>query len=386
MADTTKYEHITDTGITGYISKIQLPAEMGGGIYEIHDEKAIHTVEDLGLGAVLIFKGVKENIADLPTTNNKDGDVWHVKENNYEYVWATVEGAGKWEPLGAIHEFNFASSEHVHTVTVTGTNAESDVTGSVIIPTITDTKVYIAAEADAPTFTAEGQDKAMGVDATFKADGGEATIQKLKGTATGATVVPDGTTTVVTGFGEHAKETVISSLEDTTINNPTVTAGSAASWSASVSNGLLSFTWATNVPTAVVTEAVTVATGAKDTKEVIAGLGQATTADVLTGVKMGEQPIITLALGTEGDVDVVTEVSDITISVENTDEVSTISGGTVSAPTVTMKNNGAAGDGVVQVSNVTTGTQSASIEGGKAAAQVWTAGAITVTPPVDAAN
>jgi hypothetical protein len=82
MADTN---HILDEGVTGVISKIQLP---NGGIYEIHDAKAIHAIAELGLGQALVFKGVKETYAELPTSGNKIGDVWHVKADDYEYVWA----------------------------------------------------------------------------------------------------------------------------------------------------------------------------------------------------------------------------------------------------------------------------------------------------------
>jgi hypothetical protein len=45
---------------TNIISSIKLP---NGTTYEIHDAQAIHTIEELGLGSALIFKGVKETYA-----------------------------------------------------------------------------------------------------------------------------------------------------------------------------------------------------------------------------------------------------------------------------------------------------------------------------------
>lgn len=48
------------------------------------------------------FKGTKATTADLPTTGNTIGDVWHVEADHTEYVWATVDGAlnPSWEALG----------------------------------------------------------------------------------------------------------------------------------------------------------------------------------------------------------------------------------------------------------------------------------------------
>lgn len=53
------------------------------------------------LGSVLNFKGTTDTSTLLPTTGNKQGDVWHVKANSAEYVWVQEDDAFKWEELGS---------------------------------------------------------------------------------------------------------------------------------------------------------------------------------------------------------------------------------------------------------------------------------------------
>ena len=60
------------------------------------------------LAGALHFKGVVNTVADLPASNNHEGDVYQVKSNpqgtDAEYVW-TLNGttsAGAWEELGAV--------------------------------------------------------------------------------------------------------------------------------------------------------------------------------------------------------------------------------------------------------------------------------------------
>ena len=79
--DNNSIYHGTDAKI---ISQVSLP---DGNTYEIHDPKAIHDVSELGLSSALAFKGTKSTEADLPTTDNKLGDVWLVTDKNQEYVW-----------------------------------------------------------------------------------------------------------------------------------------------------------------------------------------------------------------------------------------------------------------------------------------------------------
>lgn len=89
---------ITDGKITAS-SKITVPTNTnqltnGAGFQtasEVQDaiEAAITTVMD--------YKGTKATVAQLPSTGNKNGDVWHVTETDGEYAWNGTE----WEELGS---------------------------------------------------------------------------------------------------------------------------------------------------------------------------------------------------------------------------------------------------------------------------------------------
>ena len=52
-----------------YIKKIMLPGQTEA--YSIYDEEAIHSIEELGLGSALVFKGTKGTVAEVETADNK---------------------------------------------------------------------------------------------------------------------------------------------------------------------------------------------------------------------------------------------------------------------------------------------------------------------------
>lgn len=215
------------------ISSIKLP---NGTTYEIHDAQAIHSIEDLGLSAALVFKGTLDSTEDLyALTGFKAGYVYLIGDTEYvavkDYNASSSDAQESfWEELGNVHDA--ASSTHKHNVTVTGTNAASAVTGKVQVPTVSSSTKYL-------TFEANGTAKA------------------------------------------------ITALNTATIKNPSaadVTASKVSTSSllasASVTNGVLSFGTATVsdvIASKVSTSDVTVATGAK------------TTADALTGGKVTSQ-------------------------------------------------------------------------------------------------
>ena len=434
------------------ISSIMLP---NGTTYQIHDELAIHSAEELGLSAALVFKGIKDTVAEvLAIYSAKVGDVWLAKENNSEYVCITeingTASSASWEKLGETH--NVASSTHTHNVTVTGTNASSSVTGSVTVPTVSVTKKYLTATPSKPGVTLT-KDSVLGADTGFTVSGGTATTTKLSATASGTAVGANGTVDAITGFEAHTTDTALGTgatftttvtpatskmvtstaskvtlgtaisasqvtANDVDASKVSVTAGTSAKWGASVSaDGVLSFSWTTNTPTAVTSTAVTaskvttssvsipnvtastdvtVATGSlsstgtgstvatgitsaatsvntSDTVTAITALGKPKLATVLTGVKVTAQPTIKLSSGTTGDVTVATGISAISVAADTEDRVNAVIGVDVAAPTITLTNNASNSTGAVEnVSSVTVGTTSASLQNGSAAAQKWT--------------
>ena len=452
-----RYEPIDHSN--NIISSIQLP---GSDIkYQIHDANAIHSAEELGLGSALVFKGTKKTDAEILAISDAHiGDVWLSTGTNSEYVCTkeiSEADATAWEKLGDVHDA--ASSTHTHTVTVIGANAKSTVTGTVVVPTVSKTKEYMTAAATAGTVSTN-TDTVLGANTTFNVSGGTANTTKISATASGTAVAGNGTVAAITdlgtpstsgalgqaatfkvsGGGAITNKMVTSTASKVTVTNkniPNVTAntsvtaskvknagsktdGTAASWSAKVVNGVLSFAWTANKPTvvtlptfdsvtatnttlganieasAVTASDVTVATGSlsaqgtgsavatgvnaitvavddADTVTAITGLGTPTTANVLTGVKVTAQPTIKINSGATGDVTVATGVSAIGVAPAANDNVTAITGVTVGAPTVTLTNNKTNVTGAVPVvSEVTIGSATASLENGSAAAQKWT--------------
>ena len=113
------------------ISQIKLP---NNTTYDIHDVDALHygdlasELDKLGLGSVLVFKGIVESESKLPTASAEVvGHVYLL--GSTEYVCVQEGTTYKWEKLGNVHDA--ASSTHTHTVkSITGTNQSSAVTGT----------------------------------------------------------------------------------------------------------------------------------------------------------------------------------------------------------------------------------------------------------------
>lgn len=411
------------------ISSIKLPNS--DVVYQIHDAEAIHSAGELGISGALIFRGTKASEAEvLALTKAEVGDVYIVTATNAEFVCTTAingtANANAWEKLGNVHDA--ASSNHTHGVTVTGTNAASTVTGSVVVPTVSRTQKYMTASASAPTvtpstvtITASASGTAVGADGTASAITGFATHTTDAALGTGATFKVSGgaasTSKMVTTTVKNPSVSAVS-IPNVTANTSVTaskvssagskTAGTAASWSATVSNGVLSFGWTANTPTAVTlptftdvtatnttlgtalsaskvtTSDVTVATGAlastgggasvatgvsavsvavdnADAVSAITALGTPTTATVLKGVKVTKDPTITVTNGSG----VVTGVS-------------------VAAPAITLTEADTTSTGAVPVvSAVTIDSASVNLQNGSAAAQVWTQKSGTTGAPIN---
>lgn len=436
---------------TNYIQSIKLP---NGTTYEIHDAKAVHDISDLGLSSALVFKGTKATVAEVTAlTSAKQGDVWVVTEDHCEYVCVkTITAADDtaWERLGDINTY-----KHTHSATVTGHNSESKVTGAVAVPTISKERKYLGATANAPTVTPT-TDKVLGENTKFKVSGGSTTKKRIKASASGTTVGADGTVEAVTSIQTTTDSFVGPDATFTTTVTPdsgklvttkaskvvseniiipkytvtgdtvakvtgagSVSAGSAASWTASVNNNVLEFAWTANTPTSVslptfglasvskVTEDtanhyvasyivsnndVTVATGAisstgtggevvtgitsaetnfdnKDSSTAITGITP-NTKTVLTGVQVTKQPTVDLSVSSSmADFEVVTAITSISVEADESDRVAALTGVTVGAPTVTLNNTAASGPAT---DLVTIGTTNVQLQSGRAAAQTWT--------------
>lgn len=342
---------------TNVISQIQLPNN--GGLYEIHDAGAIHSVEELGLSAALVFKGVKASTDDLPSSA-KTGDVWHVSDDKCEYVWTD---ASKWEPLGNVHDA--ASSSHTHNVSVTGSLTNTAVSGTVTVPTVSATQVYLKASAEAPTVTPTANKSVLGSGATFS---GSATASTKKLAVSSVTQVTGNSDVSVPVISSNAN--AVASKASGGSNGTKGTKGTAASWGASVSNGVLSFSWTANTPTTPTTPTtLPTFTDVTATKTVLG------TAETASKVTTGSVTVATGSLSDGGKgASVATGVSSVTVSVASKDEVKPLTAVSVAAPVVTLTGGSSSSTGSVQVTKVTTGTGSASLTNGKV-----TNGAITGT-------
>lgn len=128
---------------------------VGGQVYEIHDASAIHSIEDLNLSGVLKFGGVVASRSNLPAADaQKEGWVYHIKDEDTEVVCVNVDGAYHWEDFG-----HAIVTDHVHDVTVTPSSTTDasklvDV-GSVVAGTLPS---FVAGAFDAGSYT-QGQDE-----------------------------------------------------------------------------------------------------------------------------------------------------------------------------------------------------------------------------------
>lgn len=217
------------------------------------------------------------------------------------------------------------------------------------------------------------------------------TTSYITATATGTAAAANGTDTFVKSYpGATATVSVVSSI----------TNGTAPTWTATVTSGVLSFSFAAGTTPQVVTSKA---------QTIMTGLGTATTATALTGVKISTQPTITLSwnsASTNTNVNAVKTVSGTGSTNKTTTWLGTsrttnvavgsdgtgagitalgaastdtfvksypgttgtvLSGVTVSTqPAVTLSDTATSG-GIVFVSSVTTGTTSASLTNGTAA-------------------
>lgn len=373
---------------------------LGDKVYDIHDSHAVHTLADLAdLGmnteGIFVFKGTVATVSNLPTTDNKIGYVYHVTANHSEYIWAKVDdnGAEGWEEFGEHFVIN-----HVHPVTVTGTNTASAVTGSATVTggNSASNVTGSASITNAPKVevAAKYAKVSTGNDTFVKSYPG-ATSKMVTASVTSAgaatsvvsSVTPStGSITGVSGSVAASKATASTALAGakvgsavtvaTGLNEGSVTAGQPASWSASVTDGVLEFNFSANTPTAVTlpTAKTTSITPAAEL-----AIPQYTFSDVTVPVAASATTVVTAV--SSKNTDVATVGSAVTVATgalaNNGAGASVMTGlGTANtAPALISASlaTGTSSDGIHTGDDVTVSTQtlSGTIDG-TAAAQVWT--------------
>lgn len=245
------------------------------------------------------------------------------------------------------------------------------------------------ASSSSVSFTGGTTDKVLGSDATFTT-AVTASVTNIKATATGAAVGADGTDSFIKSYAGATSKLVTASIPNVTgnadvtipnvtgnanVNIPNVTnVGSASTWAFVLGTGTdaetLIITGSNSVAptlgTALIASKVTLGTALTASKvtlgteikaatgelnnngggaSIMTGLGAATTASALTGVKVTAQPTISLATGATagtGVISVATGISGASTAVSNKDEVTAVTGigtGTAAAQTITVGNN-----------------------------------------------
>lgn len=336
------------------ISKITLPS---GNTYEIKDAVAREliaggitynvvwdgtsapTVANIPAGVVVTYNGTNYTGTKAASTA-EPGTFYLVKSgtgtNSYdEYVAAN----GSWEKLGGkdIDLSNLGALAYKDNVTLTKGS------GDVVLGEAT----TFTAAASAVSFSGGTTDKVLGSSATFTTT---VVLQESSAQITigGTEVGADGTDTFVKSYpGATSK------LATTTVPNVT-NAGAASTWSFAMGSGTEAETLIIsggNGTAPTLGTAKTVATGSLSPSgaggTVMTGLGTATTASALTGVRVTSQPMITdVSYGPRGGGDLnfvdAGGIKSVTTVVDDKDEVTAVTGvgtATAAAQTITVGTN-----------------------------------------------
>lgn len=322
------------------ISKITLPS---GNTYDIKDAVARQAIAggvsfivawngsstpvvgDIPAGVVVKYNGTNYT-GTLSADSSQAGAFYLVKSSVSgdsdiydEYVAVGTTGSKTWEKLGS-------SSVDLSDL---GALAYKD-------------SVSATASSSSVSFSGGTTDKVLGSDATFTTTV-TPTTTNIKATASGTAVGADGTDTFVKSYpGATSK------LATTTVPNVT-NAGSASTWSFAMGTGSDSETLiisGANGSAPTLGTAKTVATGSLSSSgsggTVMTGLGTATTASALTGVKVTTQPTIALATGATagtGVISVATGITSASTTTNSKDEVTAVTGigtGTAAAQTISV--------------------------------------------------
>ena len=319
------------------------------------------TAADLGLNKVLKFKGVKSTEAEILALTGDIGDVWLCSANGAEYVRIEEAEGGtqRWEKIGPTMSLDgYVTKDqhnaHTHSVTVTGTNSTSSVSGTAsfaankvltskttkhLTATASGVAVGVATTADAITgFGTHTTKNALGEGATFTTTVTPSTTN-IKATATGTALntandsirpitnvgsptqvtlptitdsnwtfsVSDDTLTIGGGNGSHEDGSVIAG------SAPTLGEAKSFLTSASVkTQPTISLATGATAGTGVISVAtgITSASTSVNAKDAITALGEATTAAVAKTISVTSQPSVSLTAANTSSTGSVQFVSD----------------------------------------------------------------------------
>lgn len=367
------------------ISKIKLPS---GNVYEIKDAVARQAIAG-GVTTVIAWNGssapdvskipagvvVTYNnnsyVGTLAATASQPGTFYYVKSttqvgsndvyDEYMVVKPDLDDSTTWfwEKVGDTSLDLASLGELAYKDSVTLNKG----TGDVVLGEST----TFTNSTSSVSFDSHTTDKVLGSDATFTTSVTPSTTN-IKATASGTAVGADGTDTFVKSYPGATSKLVTTTVPNVTGNTnvtiPNVTsAGSASTWGFAMGTGseaeTLIISGANSVAPTLGTAleaskvtlgtAKTVATGslANDGSgsSVMTGLGTATTASALTGVKVTSQPSVSLSTGATagtGVIAVATGISSATTTTNQKDEVTAITAlgaATAAAQTITIGTN-----------------------------------------------
>ena len=319
------------------ISKITLPS---GNSYDIKDAVARQAIAG-GVSFIVAWNG-----SSTPVVGNIPAGVV-VTYNGTDYTGTLAANSSQAGAFYLVHSSSTTNDVYDEYVAVgtTGSKTWERLGSSTIDLSDLGALAYkdtVTASSSAVTFSGGTTDKVLGSDATFTTTV-TPTTTNIKATASGTAVGADGTDTFVKSYpGATSK------LATTSIPNVTA-AGSASTWAFSMGTGDDSETLiisGSNSTAPTLGTAITAATGSLDANgggaSVMTGLGTATTASALTGVKVTTQPTVALATGATagtGVISVATGITSATTTTNSKDEVTAVTNigtGTAAAQTLTI--------------------------------------------------
>lgn len=309
-----------------------------------HTFEEIASLHNLEIRAVSILPEPSAQTLNAIYLVPSSGSSLNIKN---EYITILDNDNFVWELIGTTETdlSNYATLAHTHTVTPNSTKLSATASGTAVGANGTTSAVT--------GYESPVTDQVLGTGTTFSTT---VTPQNtnVRATASGTALSTNNDSFVKSYPGVSSKlvTTSIKGVSGTTsvatvTNSGSKTNGTASSWSANVdANGVLSFSFTANTPTAVTlptfgsatvatadANATTVATGTLASNggggAVLTGLGTATTANALTSASVSTQPTITLATGASagtGVVSLTAGIASASTTAGTNDQVSALTG------------------------------------------------------------